>query len=80
MNTITKVRNAIVRFLRPDVDAIIATFVKAQNKLQAFIDREEVKLASGARVIAAFTEQQVVGNSAVNRAYRVIHRLDQLTA
>ena len=80
MNIIAQGLNAVVRFLRPDVDAIIATFIKAQKKLETFIDREDAKLASGAKAIVSLTQQQLYGNSVVNRAYRVIHRLDQLTA
>lgn len=80
-NIITKAWDAfVVRVLIPDMDAIIRAFLKVQSKLVAFIEREEAKLANEAKAIAAAVERQALRNTTINRAYRVIHRLDQLTA
>lgn len=80
MNYITKAWAALVSRVVPDMDAIIAAFLKVQSKLDAYIKREEAKLANETKAIAAAVERQATRNTAINRAYRVIHRLDELTA
>jgi hypothetical protein len=80
MNIITRAWNALVKLVRPDVDAIIAGFLKAQRKLDAFIKREEAKLEAETNAIAALDQSRVARNSIINRAYRIIHNLDGLTA
>lgn len=77
---------ALLRLVNPDVDAIIASFLKAQSKLGKYIERElqqteaetqaiEDAYAAAARLLTSRDAR----NEAINRAYRVIHRLDQLT-
>lgn len=80
MNLITKLWDALVRLVRPDVDAIISTFLKAQRKLDGFITREEAKLEAEARAIEALFTSKTARNEAINRAYRVIHNLTGLTS
>lgn len=80
MNYITKAWNAVVRFVRPDVDAIIAAFLKVQPKLEAYIKREEAKLEAEAKAIAAAVVRKAERNSTINRAYRLVHRFTELTA
>jgi hypothetical protein len=80
MNTITQAWGAFVRLIRPDVDAIISSFLKAQSKLDLFIKREEAKLAKEAASIEALITSQVRRNRVVDRAYRIIHNLDGIIA
>jgi len=80
MNYVTEAWNRLVRLVRPDVDAIIAAFLKTQTKLEAYIAREETKLAAEARAIEAMLAQKALRNSTINRAYRLVHRFTELTA
>lgn len=80
MEAIIRAWNALVRLVRPDVDAIISTFLKAQSKLGKFIDAQEAALAKEAAAIDALIQRNTVRNAAVNRAYRIIHNLDKVTA
>jgi hypothetical protein len=80
MNSITKAWSATVAFVRPDVDAIIAKFLKAQSKLDAFIKREEASLAAETKALEAIAARRVTRNATINRAYRIIHNLDTLFA
>lgn len=72
--------SAYDRLFRPDVDSIIAAFVKAQTKLEKLVDRERAQLASGSLQMDALFQAQMDGNRRVDRAYRLIHNLDRLTA
>ena len=80
MNYLTAAWAALVRLVRPDVDAIISAFVKAQSKLSKLVEREEAALAAEARTIEALLISRTDRNSVINRAYRVIHKLDELVA
>jgi hypothetical protein len=80
MNIITQSWNALVKLVRPDVDAIIAGFLKAQSKLDGFISRETAKLEAETKAIVALTESRVARNATIDRAYRIIHNLDGLVA
>lgn len=71
---------AVLRIYYPDVDTIIANFAKTQAKLEALIGRESAALAKGAQAEAAILIERARRNTAINRAYRVIHRLDELVA
>lgn len=79
MNYLTAAWAALVRLVRPDVDAIISAFVKAQTKLGKLVEREEAALESEARAIEALLISRTDRNSVINRAYRIIHSLDVLT-
>lgn len=80
MNYITKAWNAVVGFVRRDVDAIIADFLRVQSKLDGFIKAEESKLASEYAAIEALIVRKEERNATINRAYRIIHSLDELFA
>lgn len=80
MNYIARAWNALVKLVRPDVDAIIAGFLKAQSKLDSFIKREEAILAKETAAIEALITSRVRRNRIVDRAYRIIHNLDGLVA
>lgn len=80
MESIIKAWDAFVRMVRPDVDAIITTFLKAQRKLETLIEREIAALTKEAAAVEALIERRVVRNSIIDRAYRVVHNLDKLTA
>lgn len=78
-NPITQAWDAIRLFLKPDVDAIIATFVKAQSKLEALIERELAQTEAETNAIVSLITSRDARNAAIDRAYRVIHKLDALT-
>lgn len=80
MNSITKAWNAVVAFVRPDVDAIIARFLKVQSKLEGFIKAEEAQLAAEARALEALAAKKLARNATIDRAYRIIHNLDTIFA
>lgn len=70
--------NKITRVFRPDLDTIVSGFVKASDKLMAYIDRETDALDSDTSTIAYLTAQAAKRNENINRAYRVVHKLDTL--
>lgn len=80
MEYITRAWNALVKLVRPDVDAIIAVFLKAQVKLQGYIERELQQTEAETQAIAALITSREARNAAIDRAYRLIHRMDGLTA
>lgn len=79
MDKIIAAWDALVRLVRPDVDAIISTFLKAQAKLETFIDLQVAALAKEAEAEAAILAARLRRNTAIDRAYRVIHSLDGIT-
>jgi hypothetical protein len=80
LDHLNKLMALIVRLIRPDVDAIIAAFVKSQRKLEAFVNRELAAIEAETGQIDALFKSRSHRNFAVDRAYRVIDRLDKLTA
>lgn len=72
------IKAAITRVFRPDLDTIVSGFVKASDKLMAYIDRETDALESDTSTIAYLTTQAAKRNANINRAYRVVHKLDTL--
>lgn len=79
-NPITRAWDALVKLVRPDVDAIIETFVKAQRKLESLIERELQATEAETNAISSLITSRDARNQVINRAYRVIHKLDVLTA
>jgi hypothetical protein len=79
-NLLTAAWAALVRLVRPDVDAIIAAFIKAQSKLEALANKELDALAAEAQQVEALLARRVERNAIVNRAYRIIHNIDGLVA
>lgn len=72
--------NRIVAYFRPDVDAIITKFLKSVSKLEGFIKAESAKLEAEAKALEALAQSKVQRNAQIDRAYRIIHNLDQLFA
>lgn len=79
----TLVQN-IIRWLRsrvqPDLDTIFSTFTKAQAKLERLIDKELSALHQETASINQLRASRIERNRVIDRAYRVSHNLDQLTA
>lgn len=80
MNYIVRTWNTLVRLLRPDVDSIISSFLKAQRKLEGFITQQETILEREAEAAAALIKSRMARNETINRAYRIINNIDGLTA
>jgi len=75
-----KIKAFFTSFVIADLDAIIGSFIKAQAKLEKFIDRESEKLANETVAIVQLQKQAVARNLVIDRAYRVVHKLDTLVA
>ena len=80
MNIIAIASGIYRRLFATDVDAIISTFLKAQDKLTALIERETAIMAQETAQMDALFQNRLTRNHIIDRAYRVIHKLDGLTA
>lgn len=80
MNYLTAAWDRLVRLVRPDVDAIINGFLKAQSKLEGFIDREKAILEKEWSTAMSLIDSTSKRDATIDRAYRIIHNLDQLVA
>lgn len=79
-NIIRRIVAAIRAFFKPELDDILGVFNKAQAKLETFIQKELDKMVSETAAIEALTASRETRNSLVDRAYRAIHKLDQLVS
>lgn len=67
-------------FVPSSVETIISGFVKAQKKLQRYIEKHEAILERNTALITSKRMENASLNMSVDRAYRVINNIDQLVA
>ena len=78
-NVVTSVIARICAFFVKDLDGILDTFAKLEVALEALIDRSLKDIENTVYAAEALQAKQDALNAEVDRAYRVYHRITELT-
>jgi len=77
MNRILKF---ILGLIQPDLNTIVGTFTKAEKALEKLIARETDALERETIAIEALRASRSSRNMTIDRSYRVLNNINQLTA